>query len=517
MSADALTAYDTVAYPTPPIVQTHPDRLATLATLFGMTPAPVANCRVLELGSGDGGNLIPMAFGLPGSTFVGVDRAPTAITQATAEAQTLGLANVQFHCADLLDWTPAQGPFDYVIAHGLFSWVPQAVRLRVLQLCHDWLAPQGVAYISYNALPGCHIRGMLREMMRFHIQHLSAPAQRIGQARTLLRLLVAGQTADNEFAAVLKKEAQRILQRGADSFLFHDDLADINQPYYLHEFVALARQHGLEFLAEADYFEMQDWMYPAAVVEALKPFSDNVVLKEQYLDFLKCRRFRQTLLCHQDVRLNRQLQPGVVRQFLIASQARPKPADPDSPGGAVAEFTGPRGSRLQVDEPLAKAAMIELIAAWPRALPWAQLLKQARTRLGQPPTDEFDDEAERLAQFVLAGYGADLVELHLHQAAWVVVPGQRPVLSPLPRGQLTCGRQMVAGLRHTGSRMDEPVVREMLLLLDGTRDLDAVAAELGRRIDAGELPLPAGTQRENLLADVHKAVHDAAAEALLIA
>src|SRR5262249_11468180 len=137
MSADTLTAYDAVAYPTPPIPQTHPDRLATLATLFGMTPAPVDNCRVLELGCGDGGNLIAMAVGLPGSAFVGVDRAPTAITQAKEEARTLGLANVEFHCADLLEWTPRQGLFDYVIAHGLFSWVPEAVRLRVLQLCRD--------------------------------------------------------------------------------------------------------------------------------------------------------------------------------------------------------------------------------------------------------------------------------------------------------------------------------------------------------------------------------------------
>jgi hypothetical protein len=393
--------------------------------------------------------------------------------------------------------------------------VPEVVRLRVLELCRDRLAHQGVAYISFNALPGGHIRRMLRDMMLFHTRPHGAPTQRIGQAKELMRLLVAGQTRDDEFAAVLKKEAQRILQRGADAFLFHDDLADFNQPYYFQEFAALAAQHGLQYLAEADFFEMQDWTQPPAVIEALKVFADDIILKEQYLDFIKCRRFRQTLLCRQDVSLKRQLEPALVRKFLIASPARPKAAGPVN--GTVEEIIGPRGASMQIDHPLAQAAVQELRVAWPRALPWSDLLKAARARLGRPALDDFDGEAVRLADFVLAGYSAELVELHVFQPDWAALPGPRPVLSPLARGQLAQGRQIVAGLRHTGSRMDAPVVREMLLLLDGTRDVQTVAAELGRRIDAGTLALPAGASHASLLEDVEKAVRDAAAGALLIA
>src|SRR5262245_61473013 len=157
MTTGASTAYDTVAYPSHSCPQTHPDRLATLATLFGMAPAPVERCRFLELGCGDGGNLLDLAFALPGSRFVGVDLAPSAITRANEDAQALGLMNVEFHCADLLDRTPPGEPFDYVVAHGLISWVPEAVRLRVFESCRDRLSPQGVAYVSYNVLPGCHI------------------------------------------------------------------------------------------------------------------------------------------------------------------------------------------------------------------------------------------------------------------------------------------------------------------------------------------------------------------------
>jgi SAM-dependent methyltransferase len=118
MSADAATAYDAVANPSQPIPQAHPDRLATLACLFGMSPAAVENCRVLELGCGDGSHLIPLAFTLPGSRFVGVDLARKAIAIAQEEAQGLKLANIEFHCADVLDWTPPHEQFDYIVAHG---------------------------------------------------------------------------------------------------------------------------------------------------------------------------------------------------------------------------------------------------------------------------------------------------------------------------------------------------------------------------------------------------------------
>src|SRR5262245_60447416 len=249
--SDASTAYDAVPYASKAFAQTHPDRLATLATLFGLSPAPAGRCRVLEVGCGDGGNLLPLAFALPGSTFVGVDLAGRAIAQAADEARALGLANVELHCADLMEWTPPAGPFDHVIAHGFFSWVPEVVRLRLLELCRERLAPHGVAFVSYNALPGCHVRAMLREMMLHHVRHVSEPALKISQAKALLRLLVAGQ-AGEEYAALLRKEAQRLLDGKSDHALFHDDLGEINRPFYFHEFAALAARHGLQYLAEAD-------------------------------------------------------------------------------------------------------------------------------------------------------------------------------------------------------------------------------------------------------------------------
>src|SRR5262249_48875673 len=155
-------AYDAVLYPTVALPQGHPDRLATIATLFGMNPAPFERCRVLEIACSDGGNLIPMAYAQPESTFVGVDLSGSAVAQGQRDISALGLKNIQLHLADLMEFKTEGEPFDYIIAHGFYSWAPPPVRDRLLAFCHEHLAPQGIAYVSYNAMPGGHIRRMLR-------------------------------------------------------------------------------------------------------------------------------------------------------------------------------------------------------------------------------------------------------------------------------------------------------------------------------------------------------------------
>src|SRR3954471_17103755 len=141
----APTAYDDVPYPSTPFPQTHPDRLATLATLFGMRPASVERCRVLELGCGDGGNLIPMALVLPESDFLGVDLAGEPIARGRSTIDALGLRNIEMRQDDLRAFAngadAGQEQFDFIIAHGVYSWVPEDVRDALLHICRRRLAP----------------------------------------------------------------------------------------------------------------------------------------------------------------------------------------------------------------------------------------------------------------------------------------------------------------------------------------------------------------------------------------
>src|SRR5919197_3347157 len=132
MDEPAATAYDEVLYPNYVHAQSHPDRLATLATLFGMRSARVGRCRVLELACGDGGNLIPLALDLAGSEFVGIDLAARPVAKGRRMIAALGLKNIELRQLDLMSLPRTLGQFDYIMAHGLYSWVPPAVQDRIL-------------------------------------------------------------------------------------------------------------------------------------------------------------------------------------------------------------------------------------------------------------------------------------------------------------------------------------------------------------------------------------------------
>lgn len=178
-------------YPSGAFEQTHPDRLATMATLFGMKPAPIETCRVLELGCASGGNLVPMAHSLPRGTFLGIDISSREIAEGQPWIQRLGLENLRLEHRDIMDLGlgPDAGTFDYIIAHGVLSWVPRAVQDKIFEVLGQLLSPNGIGYLSYNALPGCHIRKMLRDMMRFHVRDLGEPQRRTAQARALASFL----------------------------------------------------------------------------------------------------------------------------------------------------------------------------------------------------------------------------------------------------------------------------------------------------------------------------------------
>src|SRR5712692_4297077 len=149
-----MPTYDEIPYPNLSHVQSHPDALATLATLLGLAPAPIDRCRVLEIGCATGGNLIPMALSLPGSSFLGIDSSARQIEMGQAAVAAVGLGNVQLRQMDIRQVTPELGEFDYIIAHGVFSWVPKDVRDQLLTICKQNLAPNGVAFVSYNVYPG---------------------------------------------------------------------------------------------------------------------------------------------------------------------------------------------------------------------------------------------------------------------------------------------------------------------------------------------------------------------------
>lgn len=474
------TPYDRIPYPTGAIVHSHPDRLATMATLFGMSPAPLTACRVLEIACGNGNNLIPMAHLLGGSEFVGLDLAATPISQGRAAISELGLQNISLHHRDLQTVGTSLGRFDYIIAHGIFSWVPPVVREGILQLCRNLLSPQGVALISYNTQPGGHIRSVVRDMMLFHTQNITDPMERAEQARALIRFVAEARQGGDEFRHLMHAELERIRQLDPN-YLIHDDLSEWNTPYYFSEFMATAARHGLQFLAEADPFEMQDAQLPDETRVNLGKLGSNRLLREQYLDFVKCRRFRLTLLCHADVPLTPEPDPGAVAKLQIASRAlkvgQEERLDPE----VAIRFESPRGPALDSGFPVGKAALSELIAAWPERFPFDLLVERTRARLAGAGigTPEKSDLERVLAQFLLQIHGVGLADLHMFAPAIAKSGGEQPMVDPLARWQAARGDH-VTTRRHDLIRLNDPLVAKLVTLLDGTRGVPALVDELER-------------------------------------
>lgn len=479
------TPYDHVAYRTLPLPQTHPDRLAVNAALLGMRPAPIDRCRVLELGCGDGSNLIPMAYGLPGSEFVGIDLAATAIERGAAAIRTLGLTNATLRHLGVEDVDDALGPFDYVIAHGLYSWVPEAARDGILAVCRSHLAPEGVAYVSYNTYPGCHIRQAVRRVLRFDGERVEDAEQRIARARTLASLIAEcpGRAAG---AAALPDEMRRTLDHDPWLF-FHDDLAPINVPVYFHEFAAHAARHGLQFLAEANFHESQEGALPPRAAELVRSrAAGDRILAEQYLDFFLGRRFRQTLLCRQEAALDRDPRSDVLRGFWAASAARSVADRPDiRSAGVVEEYRAAGGAGVATGDPLAKAAVHHLGRMWPELVGFDDVLHACRRALGTENAD-----ADALCDVLLAAYSAGLVELSTRAPRFVLEPGARPTASAVARLQLESGAR-VATLQHTSVSIEDRSARALLGLLDGTRDRASLRDELNALIGR-DVPLPDG-------------------------
>jgi SAM-dependent methyltransferase len=450
-------AYDRVLYNSQPASQTHPDHLATLATLFGLSPAPVEKCRVLELGCGNGANLIPMALTLPGSRFAGVDLAGVPIAAAQALAVELGLENIDFRQLDIMDLDPGFGEFDYIIAHGVYSWVPPAVRDKVLAICRANLAPNGIAFVSYNTFPGCHLRKMMRGMLEYQTRDIAGPELRLKHAFALINFLASA----NPKSPALQEELKKIRSRDS-SVVFHDDLEPVNDPVYFHEFAAHARTHGLQFLSEAEFFSMQPVGFDIDVVKTIDLLAQGDRIKEQqYLDFLKCRRFRQTLLCHQELTLDRQPTAGRIPGLYMSSPARPVQDVADPGSDEAVEFQTADGASMTTNLPPAKTAILYLTARWPLAVPFGELPGASAT----------------LADLLLKIYASGLLELHAVPSRFVLEVSERPRAFPLARLQAESGSFVTTG-RHSTVKLDDELGRLLVTLLDGTRDRAALLKDL---------------------------------------
>ncbi|KRE13056.1 hypothetical protein ASE66_21585 [Bosea sp. Root483D1] len=462
----ATTPYDAVAYPGHAFSQTHPAHLATIAHIHGMTPAPTATMRVLELGCGSGGNLIPMALQYPGAEFVGIDLSGRAIARAKAEAAELGFTNLSFHHLDIMAATATLGQFDYILVHGVYSWVPQPVRERIMALFGELLAPKGIAYVSYNALPGCRLRDIARDVMLFETRDIDDPIEKVRVARAAIKRFAEATDAETFHGAALRERAKQI-EDIPDNVLYHDDLNPGARAFALHEVLAAAELQGLQFLAETSFpNNFGGARGPAQQVLNTIPLSEPL-RQEQALDLLIGRCFRQTLLCRADIALHRGLSGFSFAPYHLAANVREEEQTDEKRPGAVS-FLFADGVSLAIDLPVAKAALRALGKAWPGNIGYAEVVALALREAGGSVGPDREREIARLNEALTAIYRAGLIEIRLEPHRLATRISERPVASPLARRQALTSHE-VTDLRHRAVALDGVVVRKFVSLLDGTR------------------------------------------------
>jgi methyltransferase-like protein/cyclopropane fatty-acyl-phospholipid synthase-like methyltransferase len=452
--------------------------------MFALSPPDVGRCRVLELGSASGGNLIPMAVNLPGSEFLGIDLSRRQVDDAASVIGALGLRNITIRHASILDVDRDWGVFDFIICHGVYSWVDAGVQEKILQVCAENLSPHGLAYVSYNTYPGWHMREMVRHMMRYHARQFEQPAEQVEQARALLTFLASASERSGPYGELLNREVER-LATASDSYLFHEHLEQTNTPIYFHQFIERAERAGLLYLSEASVSDMLTSHFPAHVAETLERISPDILHLEQYMDFVRNRQFRQTVLCHANLKPKRALTPAFMRGLLASSRAVPDKAPVDLSASAPVVFWNGK-QRADVSLPATKAAFTVLMERWPEGIEVEDLCALALERAAPFLGNTTADEAQRGVMGDLFGgvmYG--MVNLHTQPPRCTRTPSDTPRASSLAAHQAQVGK-VVVNAHHETVELDGFGV-EVLKLATGERSRIAMLEALLERHASGGL------------------------------
>jgi len=501
------TSYDRVPYESFPFSETHPERLAVSAHLFGIQAPPLTDCSVLELGCAAGGNLIPMAVSMPDARFVGVDLSAVQVAQGQKIIDDLGLGNIRLIAGSITDIDASLGQFDYILCHGVYSWVPDAVQDKILQICGTQLCDDGVAYVSYNTLPGWRMRGMIRDLMRYHAMQFDDPGQRVAQARAILDFLAKWIPSENNAYGMMLQTELKGLKNAADYYILHEHLEDINEPIYFHEFARRAGAHGLQYLAEANFASMLASNFPAEVSQTLATIASDVIRQEQFIDFMRNRTFRQTLLVNGHHAVDRSVAPARVVDLWVSASLAPVQPGADLGSTQEALFQRADGGRVVTPNPVTKAALTLLSQHWPARFSFTELLTRATVLLG--PTTRMSANntltpVEVLSSDLLQCFTAGLLEFHPGPAPFAVRPGNRPEVSPLARWQARQGYPYVTNLRHEITLVDSDAAH-LIRLIDGTRTVDDIRSELLQCRDPKADGAPTRAQVETQLDNLGKA------------
>ena len=450
--AGMTTSYDRVRYPNWPVARSHPGHVGAMTRLMGREIVPFSRSRVLEIACGEGINIANMAVGAPGARFVGIDLAPSSIERGSAVVAKAGLSNVALNVADIRDESATVGDFDYIIAHGVYSWVPDDARQAIMTMIGRKLSANGVAFLSYNAFPGCRARETIRDFLRFALRGVEDPAERMDMARAALDYQISGWSEDEPLQKALRDAAKDNLRRPIE-VLFHDEMSEFWRPQFLHDVVAAARGQGLDYLADAHPQGLQDGLFPSERFEAARPHTGgDWAAFEQWLDFTDLRAFRWSLFCRAGAPIDRLARPERVAGLYACADLTAAPGE----GKMDFAFRGKNGVEFETGD-ARLGGLLERLSRGEAVL-----------------LDEFID-APGVVEAVLKLTVNSALSLSTEPPLFSRVAGEKPLASPLARAQAALGENVLAALHHKPVRMEDPFWQKFLPQIDGAHTHEDLA------------------------------------------
>lgn len=299
----AKEIYADLGYLSQPFPYASAPFLESYARLLGLSPAPASTARILEIGSSYGGNLISQALFYPQATFTGIEIAPTQVSVGKTYIDQLGITNLDLLEGDVNESHEHLGTYDYIIAHGFYSWVDEETKDNFLRLCKEHLAENGILYMSYNTYPGWHKMDSVRALLEFankdvdtlnhreKVRHGKTVASKLGA------LMLEYDTVKNQQGPFLQSLRQTLQKQ--DCYVGHDHLEPVNTPVYFHQCIDHMTKHGFTYLCDCDLNLSFPDVYDETLRTKLQELAPHDPLaREQYIDFMLNAAFRKSLFTH---------------------------------------------------------------------------------------------------------------------------------------------------------------------------------------------------------------------------
>ncbi len=484
-SSKTATDYNGLPYASLPVDYCQPSSLAAMATIFGVEPPRLDGARVLELGCSSGGNIIPLASRFPQASFTGIDLAQSHVDIARKRIAALGLTNISIDVGDLANARFEPGAFDFVLCHGVFSWVPGATQDAILRICAESLSVNGIAAISFNVLPGWHMRRVVRDMCLIHAGSQGTPQERVAKARHALHEIAKGLKGTDPYTSVLRSEAERMRARPS-SYVLGEFLSEYNTPMYFSDFRARVEKAGLSYVSDGEMAtSLPEYLIPAAREKIHSLAMGRADAVQHYTDVISGRTFRRALV----VRAGRvpdaasRVDANRMRGLHFSAQLTP----------GSAGFKDRKGRELLPNDPRATAMLTRFAAAFPSTLSVDEILG--------------DDVCD--PQLVASVLKTLLGMIGRQQASAFALPLKvggdvtaRPRAWSVARLDAASRQPWITSLHHRAVRM-LPGLAVLLPLMDGTRDLGALREALSNALKDGSVK-----PRQRLNGDSGSAVSD---------